>query len=169
MSITHTCWPNYFDAIDCGDKNFDVRREGAGKMSAIEPIHDGVARLRTKWPQTHYQPSRYGHHLILVPSVMLPKGYRETICTVLFVAPPGFPAACPDHFFTDIPIRLANGAIPHCTVTAHPKHGGNFPKEIWPQWSQCMWWSWHLQTWDPNRSSLYTYMHVILGRLDPAR
>lgn len=132
-------------------------------------IHDGIERLRTKWPQSNYEPSRYGHHLIAVPGVLLPKGYRETICTVLFVAPPGYPAAFPDHFFTDIEIRLKNGAMPKNTVHAHPIHGGNFPKNIWPQWAQCMWWSWHLQAWNPNQSSLYTYMRVILQRLNPAR
>lgn len=24
------CWPNYFDAIECGDKPFDVRRDDRG-------------------------------------------------------------------------------------------------------------------------------------------
>lgn len=32
MSVTHKlkCLPNYFDAIDRGDKNFDVRRDDRG-------------------------------------------------------------------------------------------------------------------------------------------
>ncbi len=135
----------------------------------MNALHDGMARLRTRWPQSHYQPSKHGAYLIIVPSVLLPKGYRENICTVLFVVPPGYPAACPDHFFTDIEIRLENGAIPKNTVLPHSVHGGNFPKKTWPQWSQCMWWSWHLQMWNPNQSNLYTYMRVILQRLNPAR
>lgn len=32
-----------------------------------------------------------------------------------------------------------------------------------------MWWSWHLQMWNPNQSSLYTFMKVIQQRLNPAR
>jgi len=27
-----------------------------------------------------------------------------------------------------------------------------------------MWWSWHLQAWNPNRDDLYTYMRVIERR-----
>jgi hypothetical protein len=64
-------------------------------------IENGLVLLRTRWPQTHAVPGEHGYFLIVVPGVILPRGYRETICTVLFVAPPGYPAACPDHFFTD--------------------------------------------------------------------
>ena len=145
-------------------------------------IDDGIARLQTKWPQSHYQKSSHGSYLIIVPSVVLPKGYSETICTVLFEVPPGFPAACPDNFYTDIEIRLSNLSMPHRTfpyneafnLTNH--HGiqikgggyGNFPKQIWPAWSKCMWWSWHLQMWNPNQSSLFTYMMCIQQRLNCA-
>ena len=51
-------------------------------------IIDGVERLRTKWPQAHYQRNKHGYHLIVVPGVVLPKGWDKTICTVLFLAPP---------------------------------------------------------------------------------
>ena len=132
-------------------------------------IDSGIALLKTKWSQSHAVKGEHGEHLVVVPGVTLPRGYRETICTVLFIAPPGYPAACPDHFFTDIEIRLKDGAIPKNTVLPHPIHGGNFPKRLWPKWEQCMWWSWHLQAWNPNQSSLYTYMRVILQRLNPAR
>jgi hypothetical protein len=132
-------------------------------------IESGLARLKTRWPQSHAVPGQHGYFLIVVPGVLLPRGYRETICTVLFVAPPGFPAACPDHFYTDIEIRLQNGEIPKAALPAHPVHGGNFPKRLWPQWEGCMWWSWHLQMWNPNQSSLYTFMKVIQQRLNPAR
>ena len=130
-------------------------------------IEIGVARLRTKWPQSHALAGEHGQHLVLVPGVLLPKGYDKTICTVLFIAPPGYPAACPDHFFTDIGIRLENKAFPHHAL---PTGSNNTPLKHWPQWEgNCQWWSWHLQAWDPNRSSLYTYMMVIRQRLSPAR
>lgn len=130
-------------------------------------IETGIERLRTKWPQSHAVAGRHGQHLVVVPSVVLPRGYRQTICTVLFVAPPGYPAARPDHFFTDIEIRLENGRWPHCIT---PLGSNNSPLQCWPQWEgHCQWWSWHLQAWDPNRSSLYTYMKVIQQRFEPAR
>jgi len=131
-------------------------------------IESGIAQLRTRWPQTHFQKSRFGHHLVVVPSVNLPKQYRENICTVLFIAPPGFPAACPDHFFTDIEIRCAdNLSMPHRTNMGN---GALLEQLGWPQWKNSQWWSWHLQMWNPNQSSLYTYMKVIEQRfLSPER
>jgi hypothetical protein len=118
------------------------------------------------WPQTHHQQNIHGHNLIVVPGVLLPKGWDATICTVLFLAPPGYPAARPDHFFTDIEIRLADKSHPHNTNVSNGEYLGHLG---WPQWAKSMWWSWHLQMWDPNRSNLFTYMKVIQQRLNPAR
>jgi Prokaryotic E2 family E len=139
----------------------------------IEAIHDGIERLRTRWPQSHYSPGRYGQYAIFVPGMNLPKGYvvtgghRATICTVLFLAPAGFPAAKPDHFFTDIELRLDGGAFPKGTL---PTGSNNSPLRDWPQWEgNCQWWSWHLQMWDPNRSGLVTFIAAVRQRLNPAR
>lgn len=142
-------------------------------------IEEGIERLRRYWPQSHAERNRHGHHLIIVPSVELPKGYlvadsdaeRATICTVLFIASPGFPAACPDHFFTDIELRLEHcqegfANWPKNTNTENGVLLGNLG---WPQWSRSQWWSWHLQMWNPSQSSLFTYMKVIEQRLWPAR
>jgi len=128
----------------------------------MDYIEDGIERLRTKWPQAHAEKSKFGHHLIFVPSVKLPKQYRENICTVLFIAPPGFPAACPDHFFTDIEVRCDKSlAMPHNTNLGN----GDLLRHLgWPQWKESMWWSWHMQMWNPNQSSLFTYMKVIEQR-----
>jgi len=123
-------------------------------------IEQGIELLRSKWSQSNVESSKYGGYLIIIPSILLPKSYRQTICTVLFVAPPGFPASCPDHFFTDIRINLIDGSYPMNTVVE-----GNFPNNIWPAWGKSMWWSWHLQHWNPNHDSLYSYMRVIEQRL----
>lgn len=140
----------------------------------IGAIHEGIERLRTRWPQSHYSPGRFGQYLIFVPGMTLPKGYivasdkcPATICTVLFIAPPGYPAAKPDHFFTDIELRLENAAFPKGT---HPTGSNNSPLKDWPQWEgYCQWWSWHLQMWDPNRSNLVNFVAAIRQRLNPAR
>lgn len=125
-------------------------------------IHDGIGRLRTRWPQSHYVLGPYSRALIVVPSIALPKGYDKNICTILFITPPGFPAAKPDHFFTDIEIRLESGALPKGT---HPLGSNNFPLQHWPQWEgHCQWWSWHLQMWDPNHSGLVTFVAAIRQR-----
>jgi Prokaryotic E2 family E len=128
-------------------------------------VVSGIEQLQTRWPQSHSVLGKYGHHLVVVPSVLLPKGYRENICTVLFVVPPGYPAACPDHFFTDIEIRLNNSKSFGIPYNTNLGNGAILERLGWPQWKNCMWWSWHLQMWNPNQSSLYTYMQVILQRL----
>lgn len=149
-----------------------------------DKINEGVKLLRHRWPQTHAVPSEFGHTLITVPSVEL-RGYDKDICTVLFVAPAGFPATPPNGFFTDIEIRLANGHWPTYTKAfnanplPYPEEFARMGfvndgsvlefKRIWPQWSQVMRWWWRLQAWDPNRSGLVTYMNVIRQRLEPAR
>ena len=142
-------------------------------------IETGLATLRSKWPQAHYEESRHGAHLIVVPGYVLPPGYNCTIATVLFVAPCGFPAAQPDHFFThtapadlllDPPARelyrhsdgdyMGSYMRPKCTNPSNTPSG-------FPQWGGegWLWWSWHLQAWDPNKDTLMTYMNVIRARL----
>lgn len=140
-------------------------------------IEEGLSRLRTKWPQSFSIESQHGDQLVVVPSVLLPKGYDATICTVLFIAPCGFPAACPRHFFTDIEIRLANGMLPHYTrafVRAERAYIGEdliaFDRwKDWPAWKQAMRWFWKVQMWYPNRDTLFTFMNAIRMRLNPAR
>lgn len=64
-------------------------------------VEEQIERLRTRWPQAHFEPCSSGSSLVIIPSVTLPKGYDKTICTLLFVAPPGYPGAVPADFFTD--------------------------------------------------------------------
>jgi Prokaryotic E2 family E len=136
--------------------------ERAGRTITNPYIVDGMERIRTRYPQTHFEKNRTGSHVVFVPSVKLPDQYRENICTVLFVVPPGFPATCPDHFFTDIEVRCKDGKMPHNTNIGN----GEYLAQLgFPQWRHCQWWSWHLQLWNPNQSSLYTYMRVIEERL----
>lgn len=157
-----------------------------------EILKDGIKRLQTKWPQAHIVEHTSGNTLITVPSVVLPDGYDQTICTVLFVSPPGFPACTPKNFWTDIDIDLA---IPRVTdglgdpvwPTKHPQKTSRFTpgdgyfhpidgkwrnaesrftlESLWPQWRKAMCWGLHLQAWNPNQSSLFTYMMCIKQRL----
>lgn len=83
-------------------------------------IERDLEQLRSMWPQSHAVRSEYGAHLITVPGVILPSGYKQTICTILFVAPPGYPSAVPQDFYTDIDIELNKPSgfgydfMPHC-------------------------------------------------------
>ena len=53
-----------------------------------------------------------GSYLITIKGVDLPDGWKPKKVDILFVAPPGYPAAKPDCFWVSPPVRLANGAIP---------------------------------------------------------
>ena len=138
-------------------------------------IKDGIERLRSRWPQAHSLRSDHGAHLIVVPSVFLPGGWITyvgdraencSICTVLFVAPPGFPASCPADFFTDIEIRHAYPKHEIAYHTHPSRWSGNAEGLLrpWPQWTKSQWWKWRLQMWNPNHSSLFTYMKAVQQR-----
>lgn len=158
-----------------------------------QSLQDGLDRLRTKWPQSHLVDHGSGYTLVTVPSVVLPSGYDQTICTVLFVATPGFPANVPENFWTDIDIDLAK---PRTTdglgreelwPTKEPQKTSRFSpgtgyfhsvdgkwrstesrftfERLWPQWRTAMIWGLHLQEWNPNQSSLFTYMMCIKQRI----
>lgn len=103
-----------------------------------------------------------GAHLVTIPDIRLPKGWNRESGTVLFVAPPGYPAAQPDCFWVEpTGMRLENGATPEGTNDSNP-----IP-EVSPR--STTWFSWHLQHWNPNSDSLVTYFNVIMQRLGSLR
>ena len=104
-----------------------------------------------------------GSYLITIKGFDLPEGWNPKKVDILFVAPPGYPAAKPDCFWVSPAIRLANGAIPQAANEGTP-----LPYDMTPG-RPLTWFSWHLQTWDPNRDRLEQFYRVILQRLDPPR
>jgi hypothetical protein len=104
-----------------------------------------------------------GGHLITVRSVPIRNGWSRSTTDVLFLAPPGFPAARPDCFWVSPQLRLASGAVPQNTNEGTPIPGDPVPARPFT------WFSWHLQTWDPNRDRLATFYSAIIKRLIPAR
>ena len=104
-----------------------------------------------------------GGALIAVPDIDV-EGWSRSAVSVLFVAPPGFPAAQPDCFWVEPgSLRLANGATPHASNDSNAIPGDDKAGR------DTTWFSWHLQRWDPNRDTLKTYLKVIMTRLVPAR
>lgn len=102
-------------------------------------------------------------YLITIKGVDLPAGWNSRKVDVFFVAPPGYPAAKPDCFWVSPPLRLSNGAIPQSA-----NEGTQLPYDQTPG-RRLTWFSWHLQTWDPNRSRLENFYRSIIRRLDPPR
>src|SRR3982751_3263627 len=102
-----------------------------------------------------------GAHLIEIRDYKLPAGWNQKIVTIFFVAPPAFPARQPDCFWVEPGgIRLQNGATPQNSNDSNP-----IP-EVGPKGT---WFSWHLQDWNPNRHTLWSYFKVIEDRLNPPR
>lgn len=97
-----------------------------------------------------------GAHLLTIPDYELPSGWNRERVTILFVAPPAYPAAQPDCFWVEPgAMRLANGVTPQGTNDSNP-----IP-EMGPRGT---WFSWHLQQWNPNRDTLTSYFRVIERR-----
>jgi hypothetical protein len=107
------------------------------------------------------KPMPNGGMLICIPAVPV-IGWNRPAANVLFVAPPGYPAAQPDCFWVEPNnFRLAGGQTPQSANDGSP-----IPGE--PDRSTT-WFSWHVQSWNPSRDSLITFFKVILSRLTPAR
>ena len=104
-----------------------------------------------------------GSYLITIKGVDLPAGWIQRQVDILFLAPPGYPAAKPDCFWVSPPVRLSNGAIPQAANEGTPLPYDHSPGR------PLTWFSWHLQMWDPNRDRLERFYRAILQRLNPAR
>jgi len=95
-----------------------------------------------------------GTSLVAVPGVVLPSGWNQTVTTIQYIVPVGYPAARPDCFWADASLRLASGAVPQNAQVQTPSFGG--PTRLW--------FSWHVAAWG-NRDTLKTYLRTVLVRL----
>lgn len=104
-----------------------------------------------------------GGHLVTVKNVPIGPGWTRTTTDVLFLAPPGYPGARPDCFWVTPQLRRAGGAMPQ-----NCNDGTAIPADPAPG-RPMTWFSWHLQTWDPNKDKLATFYKTVMKRLIPAR
>jgi Prokaryotic E2 family E len=123
-------------------------------------VEQQLALLRESGQEASASPMPSGANLITIPNVILPRGWNRQTTTVLFLAPPGYPAAQPDCFWVEpSQMRLEGGGTPQGSNDSNP-----IPELAPPR--PFTWFSWHLQTWNPNRDSLVTYFNVIMKRLE---
>jgi hypothetical protein len=113
--------------------------------------------------ESELQRQASGAYLVTVRNVAVKNGWNRQAVDVHFVAPPGYPAAKPDCFWVSPHLRLANGAVPQSANEGTPLPENSAPGR------PLTWFSWHLQTWDPNRDKLATFYASIVNRLIPAR
>lgn len=122
----------------------------------MTPFEQHLNDLQSVCPNATATRLGSGAQLITIPNYTMPQGWNRRTATILFVAPPAYPAAQPDCFWVEPGgVRLANGATPQGTNDSNP-----IP-EIGPRGT---WFSWHVQHWNPNRDSLLSYFKVIEQR-----
>lgn len=133
-------------------------------MSVETEFEDLKAYLKSeRGLEAQIQPLRTGGRLVIIQNVPIGPGWTRATSDVLLLAPPGYPAARPDCFWVSPQLRLAGGRMPqNCndgTVIPGDPTGGR----------ALTWFSWHLQTWDPNKDKLATFYKTVMKRLIPAR
>lgn len=119
-------------------------------------IAEHVAKLERPYPQlrTRELPGVQGV-LVELPGFPLPPGWSREETTIRFLVPYAYPSAPPDSFWTDAGLALANGTTPQ----------GARPQPIPGTADDVLWFSWHVQQWDPNRHTVQTFVEVIRDRL----
>ena len=114
-----------------------------------------LAELQREFPSATAETRPDGSSLITIHGVALPRGWSQATTSVHFLAPLGFPMAQPDCFWADENLRLAAGGLPkNSGVQAPPFSVG-----------QKLWFSWHVSQWNGSRSTLRSFVGVILNRL----
>lgn len=120
------------------------------------PIDLHIERLRARIGDVHVQEVAGAGWVIRIPAVTLPTGWNKQSTHVSLVAPQGYPFAKPDCFWTDLDLRLANGNMPQNAQINNPIPG--VPDAM-------LWFSWHVDPWNPNRDDLVTWFTLIKQRL----
>jgi hypothetical protein len=127
----------------------------------MTPVEQQIKELKEQYSGALVTQQTSGAYLIEIPNYRMPLGWNRELVSILFLAPPGYPAAQPDCFWIEPgAVRLKNGDTPQNTNDSNPIPGVG---------QRGTWFSWHLQSWDPNRDSLVRYVSVIRQRLSPAR
>src|SRR6266480_3513140 len=99
-----------------------------------------------------------GARLIEIREYNLVAGWDQRVVTILFLAPPAFPAAQPDCFWVEPgPVRFNAGHTPQNTNDSNP---------IPEVGQRGTWFSWHMQSWNPNLHTLWSFFKAIEQRLN---
>lgn len=120
------------------------------------PIDLQLERLRARVGDVHVREVAGTGWVIQISSVTLPIGWNKPSTHVSLVAPQGYPFAKPDCFWADVDLRLANGNLPQNAQINNPIPG--VPDAM-------LWFSWHVDPWNPNRDDLVTWFTLIKQRL----
>ncbi len=118
-----------------------------------------LEELRAIYAGTDTRQLPSGAVLVELKKIALPEGWSKKETDIRFIIPVGYPFAAPDCFWADQDLRLAGQGQPQATGSQQ------IPEANEPG----LWFSWHVQGWNPNRSNLVTYAKVIEQRLNDPR
>lgn len=90
---------------------------------------------------------------IIFNNYTAPKIWSRNMVDLLVVAHPSYPNAKMDMFWVDPPLTLKDGREPKSVSTV------NKCSRNWQQFS------WHVNTWNPAKDNLITYLDVVNDRL----
>lgn len=124
----------------------------------MDLVDQQLGRLKARFPDASCAERGNLGQLITLPTFSLPNGWNKAATTVQFLVPTGYPFAKPDSFWADGDLRVAvrGNAMPQST---------QFNNAGLPEMSSKLWFSWHLQAWDPNRDDLQSWVASIRDRL----
>jgi hypothetical protein len=112
--------------------------------------------LRQRYADLRMQALPSGAIQVAIGSVPLPAGWSKACTSIRFLVPAGYPFAAPDCFWADNDLLLEGGRMP-CSA------GNN---NTIPETTEIgLWFSWHVQGWNPNRDTLSSWMNTIGDRL----
>jgi hypothetical protein len=122
----------------------------------LDVVATQVEAVRRRFPLANMETLSDGTRVLIVPGVRAAPGYSAPSTTVRIVVPVGYPNVPLDCFYTDLTLTLAGGQAPQNTGI-QPLGG-----------VQLRWFSWHINSWDPNSDDLDTFVRVCERRLrDP--
>lgn len=127
----------------------------------MTPVEQQLAALRSRAPTAELASAPGAIGVVVIQDVKLPPGWNQPTTTVKFVVPAGYPLAALDCFWTAANLRLASGAMPQASQVQSPP--------VLPGGEPHLWFSWHVQSWNPGRDTLLTYFRVVLGRFKEVR
>lgn len=125
--------------------------------SVLERQLEQLRQVYTAGVDAHPLPS--GAVLVELRRVELPNGWSKRSTSIRFLVPVGYPFAAPDCFWAERDLCIEPGRQPQAT-NFQPIPEVNAPG---------LWFSWHVQGWNPSRNNLVTYAKVIEQRLKELR
>lgn len=137
------------------DHHSDVITKAAALLQDIpDPMmRKYLTALERNYPGASIKPLPSGAWMVTVP-MRVAGGWSSDGVDVVLVAPVGFPAASPAHFYTTQEFRLASGMTPYLTSIQWGPDGATPMRR----------WLWKPEEWSPNRHGLVTFARQIERR-----